>query len=249
MAKRQNQQTVNSNSSLLSEDLSATTLVWAEFFIENLKYLLHLVVWWCIVIVSLSALSIKRFVDYGFVKLLATCAWCLENTKNISEENDRCREIMDRKNQEPYLLRYYLLFTDRNKFPFNIFLHKFLQGDDDEDVHDHPWGFFHLILSGGYWEEVPVNTELLSKGMHKVWRKPGYWNVVGADYKHRIELSTEKPWTIFIPFRKRIDGKKWGFWVNDKETAEWKKIPHDKYLGEREQKQTRTGLRVRKKVA
>ncbi len=55
---------------------------------------------------------------------------------NILEKLDRKRIIMDRVNNEPYLERYYLFLKDRKKFPFNIFLHKFLKGDPD-DVHDH----------------------------------------------------------------------------------------------------------------
>ena len=51
----------------------------------------------------------------------------------------RKRIIMDRVNNDPYLERYYLFLKDRKRFPFNIFLHKFLKGDPD-DVHDHPWG-------------------------------------------------------------------------------------------------------------
>ena len=65
----------------------------------------------------------------------------------------RKRIIMDRANKEPYLIRYYLLFIERKNFPFNIFIHHILK-DDDEDLHDHPWGFFSLILNGGYRETI-----------------------------------------------------------------------------------------------
>ncbi len=58
----------------------------------------------------------------------------------------RKRVIMDRVHDEPYLERYYLFLKERDNFPFNIFLHKFLKGDPD-DVHDHPWGYCQL---GGY---------------------------------------------------------------------------------------------------
>jgi hypothetical protein len=49
----------------------------------------------------------------------------------------RRRVVMDRVNNEPYLERYYLFLKDRDTFPFNIFLHKFLRSDPD-DLHDHP---------------------------------------------------------------------------------------------------------------
>ena len=57
---------------------------------------------------------------------------------NFLERIGRKRIIMDRVNDEPYLERYYLFLKDRDRFPFNVFLHKFLKGDPD-DVHDHPW--------------------------------------------------------------------------------------------------------------
>lgn len=38
---------------------------------------------------------------------------------------DRYRMINDRINNEAYLERFYLFLKDREKFPFNIFLHRF----------------------------------------------------------------------------------------------------------------------------
>lgn len=35
---------------------------------------------------------------------------------------------------------------------FSVRLHKFMRSDHDV-LHDHPWSFFTLILSGGYWED------------------------------------------------------------------------------------------------
>ena len=50
---------------------------------------------------------------------------------------DRHRIINDRIDMEPYLERYYLFLKDREDFPFNIFLHKFIKSDPYE-LHDHP---------------------------------------------------------------------------------------------------------------
>jgi len=52
----------------------------------------------------------------------------------------RHRVIMDRQNNLPYLERYYVFLKDRKRFPFNVFIHKFLRSDPD-DVHDHPWPY------------------------------------------------------------------------------------------------------------
>ena len=117
----------------------------------------------------------------------------------------RKRIILDRVGQKPYLIRYYLLFTDRPKwFPFNIFLHKFLQGDPDE-LHDHPWPYFTLILKGGYWE-------VTHKG--RFWRGPGSFRFSTPKSLHRVELEKGiSAWTLFIPGPKTRD---WGFIVNGK---------------------------------
>ena len=68
--------------------------------------------------------------------------------------------IMDRLENEPYLVRYYLFLKDRKWFPFNVFLHKFMKGDPDE-LHDHPWPYATLILKGGYWEITPKGRQYL----------------------------------------------------------------------------------------
>jgi hypothetical protein len=69
----------------------------------------------------------------------------------VMEYLGRRRIINDREDNEPYLERYYVFLKDRNNFPFNIFIHKFLKSDPD-DLHDHPWEFRTFILAGGYWE-------------------------------------------------------------------------------------------------
>ena len=74
---------------------------------------------------------------------------------NTLDRLGRKRIVMDRQNDEPYLERYYLFLKDRKRFPFNVFLHKFLKSDPD-DVHDHPWPYATLILKGGYHEWTPL---------------------------------------------------------------------------------------------
>ena len=130
----------------------------------------------------------------------------------------RYRVIMDRTDNEPYLERYYVFLKDRKTFPFNIFIHKFLKSDPD-DLHDHPWGYFTLILRGGYWEYTP-------KG--KFWRGPGHFRVNSAKSLHRIEVESGiTAWTMFIPFVKK---REWGFIKKGK----W--IQHEQYLNARKDK-------------
>jgi hypothetical protein len=137
----------------------------------------------------------------------------------------RKRIVMDRVENEPYLERYYLFLKDRERFPFNIFLHKFLKSDPD-DVHDHPWPYATVILKGGYWEWVPVFDTVGRKiGEVQHWRKPGHFRTCSASSFHRIELDPDVTcWTLFMPGPKQRD---WGFMVKNK----W--VQWEQYLKQR----------------
>ena len=173
-----------------------------------------------------------NIVNFLYLKCVDYFSKTLEYIENNKLYDHSSRRIIyDRANKNPYLIRYYLLFTDRDKFPFNVFIHKFMTGDDDEDPHDHPWGFFHIILSGGYWEQIPLDDKdgnKFYKGFYKVWRQPGYWNIVNSKYTHRVDLddTKPKPWTLFIPFK---HNNEWGFWVKNSMNS-WSKINHKLYL-------------------
>jgi len=121
----------------------------------------------------------------------------------------RRRVVMDRVNNEPYLERYYLFLKDRDTFPFNIFLHKFLRSDPD-DLHDHPWPYATVILKGGYWEWTPV-FDAEGRKLTEVakWRAPGHVRFNSATSLHRIELDPGvECWTLFMPGAKT---REWGF--------------------------------------
>ena len=130
------------------------------------------------------------------------------------EARGRKRIVMDRTSDEPYLERYYLFLKERESFPFNIFLHKFLKSDPD-DVHDHPWPYATLILKGGYYEWIPqFNNKGEKLGEIAVWRGPGSFRICGANSFHRIELDPDvTAWTLFMPGAKQRD---WGFLVKNK---------------------------------
>ena len=147
---------------------------------------------------------------------------------DLLERMGRKRIVMDRQSDEPYLERYYLFLKDRDRFPFNVFLHKFLKGDPD-DVHDHPWPYATLILKGGYYEWLPQFDSKGNKIAEMcVWRGPGSFRVCRANSYHRIELDPSvTAWTLFMPGPKKRD---WGFLVNNK----W--IQHEQYLKERYEK-------------
>ena len=155
----------------------------------------------------------------------------LQKIKDLSldwlERHDRKRIIMDRICNEPYLERYYIFLKDRKRFPFNVFLHKFLKGDPD-DVHDHPWPYATLILAGGYYEWVPVFNSLGIKiNEIRYWRGPGHFRICSPNSYHRIELKEGvTAWTLFMPGPQT---REWGFLVKNK----W--IHNDNYLVTRKQ--------------
>jgi len=141
------------------------------------------------------------------------------------ERLERKRIIMDRVNGQPYLERYYVFLKDRNWFPFNVFIHKFLKSDPD-DVHDHPWPYATLILKGGYFEWTP-QFDKQGRKFNEIckWRGPGHFRVCGANSYHRIELDPNiTAWTLFMPGPQK---REWGFLVNNR----W--IHNETYLSER----------------
>lgn len=147
------------------------------------------------------------------------------------ERRGRKRVILDRDGVSPYLVRYYVFLKDRDKFPFNIFLHNFLRSDPD-DLHDHPWPWATIILKGGYWEWVPKYDGDIIVGEEKKWRKAGSirWNK--SESYHRIELEPGVDcWTLFMPGPQTSD---WGFLTHknwDSTTFKW--IRFDKYIDKR----------------
>lgn len=191
--------------------------------------LISISLWWIILLSISITLILKILFNKIFKILLFVCEKILHYSEKLFKyNNSRVRIVQDRKGVEPYLMRYYLFIKERSNFPFNIFIHKFLKSDE-EDVHDHPWSFFHIIISGGYWEHLPEDSNNLDLGFKKIWRKPGHFKYVDASYIHRVELARDKndkliqPWTIFIPFKQKFD---WGFWIksNDEDKNLNKKL-------------------------
>jgi len=139
---------------------------------------------------------------------------------NIMNKLGRYRIINDRQDKEPYLERYYLFLKNRERFPFNIFIHKFLKSDPD-DLHDHPWSYCTIILSGGYWEHTPEIIDRDTgeiKTTKKTWWGPGSIRFSRPQQRHRIELDADllaknqATWTLFFPGTKT---REWGFWTQN----------------------------------
>lgn len=108
---------------------------------------------------------------------------------------------------KPYLERYWL----GRVFGWTFYLHRFVSGDDERHVHDHPWGTaLALVLAGGYTEErltalCPDYGWLCDyRGMF-----PGRVNVIRARDFHRVTRPALETWTLFC-HSPRV--KSWGFY-------------------------------------
>jgi len=139
------------------------------------------------------------------------------------------RVVYDRMGESPYLSRYYLVGRTRAEeedpresprrtargvlLPardHGCYLHHFHRGDDELELHSHPWAWsLSLILAGGYIEERRFGAHVVRRTM-RPWRL----NYIGANDFHRVELLEHDCWTLFLTGPK-IAG--WGFWNKDTE--------------------------------
>ena len=128
----------------------------------------------------------------------------------ILEKLGRKKVVMDRGPShpeyclaKPWTARYYLLFRKRPRwFPFNILIHHILDDDHGVGLHNHPFPYITIIISGGYWET--------DKHKNKIWRDRFYVGFRSADNLHRVDLEPGiKPVTIYIagPYGLRKKGR------------------------------------------
>ena len=157
------------------------------------------------------------------------------------------RVLMDRAGGSPYLSRWYL--TAGPTMPdgsspwtpagapregivwpgdsgFAVHLHGFHRGDDDLDLHNHPWKWsFSFILAGGYREERRTADNRVETRIVR----PGHVNIIrGSDY-HRVELLEDDAWSIFVTGPK---ASSWGFWNRvTKKVTPWREFIREKRNG------------------
>jgi hypothetical protein len=111
----------------------------------------------------------------------------------------------------PYLLRWFVL--PHNTF-VNVYVHKFTGSDEPEALHDHPWWFASLVVSGGYVEHTAAGP-----------RRRGRGSVAfrSAQFRHRIELPAAGGRravcrTLVLTGPKR---RTWGFWCARDRFVAW----------------------------
>lgn len=116
-----------------------------------------------------------------------------------------CRII--NRNDSPYLERYYLGTWLNHTF----YLHRFIATDESEELHDHPWSAYSLILTGRYTEERLLHLCTLY-GPALILRRfrAGCINRLKSCTAHRILYVQPETWTLFV--HPALEYKGWGFY-------------------------------------
>ena len=112
----------------------------------------------------------------------------------------------------PYLMRWFVL--PRNRF-LNVYLHKFTASDDPEVVHDHPWFFASLVISGRYIEHTAGGPRT---------RRRASVALRSASFQHRIELPVGADGRAAVCRTLVVTGPKvrtWGFWCAPDRFVPW----------------------------
>lgn len=133
----------------------------------------------------------------------------------IQHATHKCkhRVIYDREGIDPYLIRYYLHPRWMTFGLFRVVVHNFCRSDNPNDgLHDHPWPYISVILSGGYIEHTPEGSACRHVGQ-TLFRR--------ARSLHRVQLygDNNPVYTLFIMGPKI---RRWGFTV-DGQWHPWKK--------------------------
>ena len=122
--------------------------------------------------------------------------------------------------QVPYLSRWTLL-GKRFGGSHAVYLHRFHRSDADE-MHDHPWPFVSLILTGGYHEKTPAAGWADGHGPTKRrWYGPGRILARPANWIHSVEVDPAGPPVMTLIFRGPKQ-KSWGFFCSNKGFVPWR---------------------------
>ena len=115
-------------------------------------------------------------------------------------------DVISSEEAGEYMRRYHLKYSKLTSIRF----HHILASDPQRDLHNHPWDFISVILSGGYTEHTPDGS--IRYDAPCVIRRP-------AEQFHRLELDGDA-WTYVVTGRVK---QRWGFQTD----RGW--IPHDQY--------------------
>lgn len=94
----------------------------------------------------------------------------------------------------------------------NLFVHAFRRSDDDRALHDHPWPWTTIILSGQYIEHVPADPDDPAGPTRQILRREGDVVQRAANDPHRVELIDQRP--VITLFHTSAKVRDWGFWCH-----------------------------------
>ena len=122
---------------------------------------------------------------------------------------------------KPYLIRVFLDHCGNSAT--TTYLHRFVSGDAERWLHDHPFNASSSVLCGGYTEEVLSVLSHKGPTTKLVRRTPGENFSVLYNTFHRIVSAEPNTWTLFRHGPHLAKG--WGFleWVDDE------RGPHMRY--------------------
>lgn len=155
---------------------------------------------------------------------LVTQLW--QRFENKSNQQNWVRVIY--REDRPLIVRYYLCSTrwlDENKWlkpfrflSFRLVMHHMHESDDD-GLHDHPWSWASLVLSGGYHEHTPEGV---------FWRPPGHLRFRSANAFHRLVLDPNTRKGVYTLFAMGPRRREWGFLDRDNNWVPWYEHTHNK---------------------
>lgn len=127
----------------------------------------------------------------------ATASLSFQPEAGVPHVGDLPHDLISQFNQ-PYMERYYLL-GGSNRAPGTTARYHHILASDVADLHDHPWDFLSVIISGRYIETTPTTEQEYG---------PGSVLVRKAEQLHRLTLPDGPVWTFVVigPARRR-----WGF--------------------------------------
>lgn len=106
---------------------------------------------------------------------------------------------------------------------FGVYIHHITAEDPDRDLHNHPWPFLSIVLSGHYIEEITREPHA------DVWKteleahKRGSIHKFSLAWAHRIRSVDDGTWTLIIRGRRRPN---WGFFIAPGHLVPWR-VYHD----------------------
>jgi len=155
------------------------------------------------------------------VLALITKLWQRFEAKSGKEEWVRIIYRFTDDHPRPLIVRYYLLSTrwledvkwlkPLHCLSFRVVMHQMFESDDD-GLHDHPWPWASLVLSGGYYEQTPEG---------KFWRPPGHLRFRPATAFHRLILPDNHERGCFTLFAMGRKQREWGFRQPDGSWLPW----------------------------